>query len=117
MIERELALFPEDETGNMLWQLLNQGIDLNQVVEIEFSIIFPSQEQALAFGNILLENNQKISFTPYDSHATHKWEITAYPPMPITYQNIMGYQQLLESHSEEHAGLFDGWYCASVSDI
>ena len=117
MIERELTLFPEDETGNMLWQLLNEGVDLNQPVEIEFSMVFPTQQQALNFGHILLENNQKISFSPYDAHATHKWEITAYPPMSLTYQNILGYQQLLESHSEDYSGIFDGWYCASASEF
>ncbi len=49
MITRDKDLFPEDETGDNLWHLLNQGCDLNQIFEIEFSMIFPTQQQALAF--------------------------------------------------------------------
>lgn len=116
MIKRDQELFPEDETGDNLWHLLNQGCDLNQITEIEFSMIFPSQQQALAFAQVLLENNQKISFTPYDIHDTHNWEITAYPSMPLNYQTITGYQALLVSHAEQEDGLFDGWYCSEVAD-
>lgn len=113
MNSRDLTLFPEDETGEALWQLLQQGIDLNQPVEVEFSMIFPSQEKALAFGALLLANNQKLSFSVFEQHETHTWEITAYPEMPLTYQNIIGYQSLLLSHSDEFDGLFDGWFSAS----
>lgn len=112
MLTRDPELFPQDDTGNRLWQLLNQGIDLNLAYEVELSVIFQTEQQALAFGQLLLANNQKISFSPFAEHPSHQWEITVYPTMPLNYSNIIGYQELLASHMAEFSGLFDGWFCA-----
>ena len=107
---RDLAIFPEGEIGNTLWQMQESGEDLIREREIEFSILFPSQELALKFGQLLLENNQKLSFTPSEAHLNLPWEITAYPQMPVTYENISSYQELLESSAAPLKGQFDGVY-------
>ncbi|KGJ96274.1 ribonuclease E inhibitor RraB [Colwellia psychrerythraea] len=107
---RDLVLFPEDEIGNTLWQMQESGEDLTTEREIEFSVLFPEQELALKFGQLLLENNQKLSFTPSEAHPNLPWEITAYPQMPVTYENISSYQELLESSAAPLKGQFDGVY-------
>lgn len=112
-MERDLALFPEDNNGNALWQLLQDGDDLTQAREVEFSVIFPNEELALKFGQLLLENNQKLSFCPNPTDEDLPWEITAYPEMAASYENIAAYQHLLETSSASLKGTFDGWYCAS----
>ena len=61
-------MFPEDEIGNTLWQMQQKGDELLNEREVEFSVLFPSQELALKFGQLLLENNQKLSFTPYEAN-------------------------------------------------
>lgn len=111
---RDLALFPENEIGDTLWQLLQTGVDLTQEAEVEFSVVFPSDELALKFGQLLLENNQKLSFCPYDGDELNPWEITAYPFMPLTYDNISAYQTLLIDSSAPLQGKFDGWFCAPM---
>jgi len=73
--------------------------------------LFPTQALALQFGQLLLENNQKLSFTPFQDSDEYPWEITAYPAMPLSYENITAYQELLESSSEPLQGKFDGFYC------
>jgi hypothetical protein len=110
IMTRDLAIFPEDEIGNTLWQMQENGEDLISEREIEFSILFPEQELALKFGQLLLENNQKLSFTPSEAHPGLPWEITAYPQMQVTYENITSYQELLESSSAPLKGQFDGVY-------
>ncbi len=107
---RDLTLFPEDEIGNTLWQMQQAGNDLLSEREVEFSMLFPNQELALKFGQLLLENNQKLSFTPYEANQELPWEITAYPHMPANYENIMSYQELLVSSSAPLKGQFDGFY-------
>lgn len=116
MFERDLILFPHDETGNKLWLFVNEGVALTQAETLEFSIIFPTKQQALSFGHILLEHNQKISFTAYQGSDDYPWEITAYPDMPLSHQNITGYQTLLEDNAAEFQGIFDGWYCPVVEN-
>lgn len=107
---RDLTLFPKDEIGNTLWQMQESGEDLLNEREIEFSILFSEQALALEFGQLLLENNQKLSFTPSQVHPDLPWEITAYPQMSVSYQNISNYQALLESNAAPLQGQFAGVY-------
>jgi len=113
-MNRDLTLFPEDNVGNALWQMMIDGDDLNQAREIEFSVVFSTEEAALKFGKLLLENNQKLSFSPYEENADFPWEITAYPFVAASYENISSYQNLLISSAEPFGGQYDGFYCAAV---
>ncbi|WP_448211023.1 ribonuclease E inhibitor RraB [Colwellia sp. MEBiC06753] len=112
---RDEHLFPQDDIGNALWQLKEQGVDLSLEQEVAFSVIFPTQEQALKFGHLLLENGQKLSFCSYEANPELPWEITAYPYMPLTYDNIIAYQALLTEHCPVFGGQYDGWYCQAVN--
>ncbi len=110
-MSRDLILYPNDNTGEYLWQRQQAGDDLEQPREVEFSVLFPTQVLALKFGQLLLENNQKLSFTPFQDNDEYPWEITAYPEMPLSYENISAYLELLETSSEPLKGKFDGFYC------
>lgn len=110
-MERDLAFFPNNNTGDALWQMKQAGDDLETVREVEFSILFPTQALALQFGQLLLENNQKLSFTPFPENDELPWEITAYPEMVLNFENISAYQELLETSSAPLQGQFDGFYC------
>lgn len=110
-MQRDEELFPLDNVGNALWQMLEGGDDLTIEREFEFSVIFADQEQALKFGQLLLENNQKLSFCPYQGDDAFPWEITAYPFMSASYENIAAYQELLTTSAAPFSGNYDGWYC------
>ncbi len=107
---RDETLFPKDNIGNTLWQMQQSGEDLSLEREIEFSVLFSNQDLALKFGQLLLENNQKLSFCSFEASEDFPWEITAYPQMPATYSSISGYQELLETSSAPLHGKFDGVY-------
>lgn len=100
-----------DTIGDTLWKMQQDGDDLERSREVEFSVLFPSQALALQFGQLLLENNQKLSFTPFQDNEEYPWEITAYPEMPLSYENISAYQDLLETSSDPLQGKYDGFYC------
>jgi hypothetical protein len=110
-MNRDLNLFPNDNTGNALWKMQQAGDDLEKTRDVEFSVLFPSKALALQFGQLLLENNQKLSFTPFPDNEALPWEITAYPEMSLSYENICAYQELLETSSAPLQGQFDGFYC------
>ena len=116
-MERDLTLFPNNNNGDALWQLLQDGDDLTQSREVEFSVVFADQKLALKFGQLLLENNQKLSFCPNPTDENFPWEITAYPEIAASYENITAYQHLLETSSEALQGKFDGWYCATSTNV
>lgn len=116
-MERNIEDFPEDAIGNMLWQIYQEHGELvfELECEVEFSVIFAEQEQALKFGHLLLENGQKLSFSPYQGNEALPWEITAYPLMTLNYENIVNYQALLMTSSEPYFGVFDGWFCPNLN--
>lgn len=116
-MSRNLTLFPEDNIGDALWKMHEAGDDLSLLREIEFSVLFPKEELALKFGQLLLENNQKLSFCPFQSNDDYPWEITAYPEIVPNYENISAYQELLITSSEPLQGCFDGWYCLASSKM
>jgi len=107
---RDLDDFPNNVIGDTLWQMKENGENLTIAQEIEFSVLFPTQELALKFGQLLLENSQKLSLTPFQNNEALPWEITAYAQMPITYENISSYQTLLETSAVPLQGIFDGFY-------
>jgi hypothetical protein len=109
-MERDVTLFPENEIGDYLWNAVNVGVDIAKAVEIEFTVIFKDQEQALKFGQLLLENNQKLSMCHFEENETHPWEITAYPMTSASYANIIAYKNLLVEGATPFEGLFDGFY-------
>lgn len=113
---RDQELFPNDDNGNRLWTIALQGFDFNEPVEVEFSMIFPTRVLALEFGHVLLENNQKLSFCQYHGDAEYPWEITAYPVMPLSHENLSAYQSLLETHGDEFQGKYDGWFCVAANE-
>lgn len=116
-LQRDEALFPNDTIGDALWKMHLSGDDLTQEREVEFSVLFSSQELALKFGQLLLENNQKLSMTPFQENAELPWEITAYPEIPMSYENICAYQELIETSSAPFQGVFDGFYCINKSAL
>jgi len=117
MTDRDYSVFPEGSIGDALWEMLAAGDDLAQEREVEFSMIFPNQELALKFGQLLLENNQKLSFCPFEGDKENPWEITAYPYISATHENIQAYQELLVTSAEPLQGKFDGWYCVSPVNL
>ena len=112
-MNRDLIIFPDNSIGDFLWNLRLKGVDLELPTEVEFSVLFPSQALALQFGKLLLENNQKLSCTPFEDNDAYPWEITAYPQMPLNCENMSAYQALIETSCEPLQGKFDGFYCLS----
>ena len=63
-MSRDFDKFPDDENGNVLWQMAEDGDDLIEAHEIEYSIAFQSQELAEKCALYLLKEEQKISLFP-----------------------------------------------------
>jgi hypothetical protein len=103
--------FSGDENGDVLRQMAEQGDDLSIPREIDFSVVFPSEEAALQFAVLLLRNGQKVSFSPYEEHDELPWQVQVYPFMLPTQENISGYEELLESEAAPFGGQSDGWGC------
>jgi len=108
---RDYAQFPDDENGNILWKLGQNGDNLQKAREVDFSVIFPTEEAAINFAVLLLRNEQKVSFAPYEEHDELPWQVQAHPVMVPTHENITGYENQLAQEAEQFGGRNDGWGC------
>ncbi|WNL45771.1 ribonuclease E inhibitor RraB [Dyella sp. BiH032] len=103
--------FPDDENGQVLSQMAADGDDLSIPREIDFAVIFPTEEAALKFATHLLKNGQKVSFSEYEEHDELPWQVLAHPFMEPTHENISGYEDLLAKEALAFGGRNDGWGC------
>jgi len=112
-MSRNHSLYPDDENGDILWKMEQDGDNLSVPREIDFSVIFPTEDAALKFAVDLLRNEQKVSFSPYEEHKELQWQVQAHPVMLPTHENITGYEGELARSAVEYGGRNDGWGCFS----
>jgi len=109
-MSRDYARFPDDENGDVLWDM-SQRDDLSKPREVDFSVIFPSEEAALKFAIHLLRSDQKVSFSAYEGNKELPWQVQAHAFMVPTHENITGYEEQLARGAEPLGGRNDGWGC------
>lgn len=103
--------FPNDVNGDALWRMLENGDDLSKQREIEFTVIFATEDDAIKFGETLLINRQKILLCDNKENSEYPFELVAYIYMEATHEEISAYEDLLELHATPFNGHNDGWGC------
>ncbi len=78
---RDYTQFPNDDHGDALWRMFRSGDDLSKPREIDFSVIFPSEEAALKFAVHPLRNGLKVSFSEDEENDEMPWLVQAHPFM------------------------------------
>ncbi|ALH95384.1 ribonuclease E inhibitor RraB [Acinetobacter equi] len=106
---RDYQQFPDDDNGNVLWQMYEDGDDLTEAHEIEFSLAFQSQENAEACALSLLKEEQKI--TLFQDEDTNEWFITIYVYMEPDYSDIVDLEDWFTKIATQYHGEYDGWGC------
>ena len=110
-MSRDFDKFPDDENGNVLWQMAEDGDDLNEAHEIEFSIAFQSEELADKCALYLLKEEQKISLFEDEESDINEWIITVYIYMEPEYSDIVDLEEWFTTIAKQHGGEYDGWGC------
>ena len=108
---RNYELYPDDDNGNVLWQMHTDGDDLTEPHEIEYSIAFKSEEQADQCALYLLKEEQKISLFEDTDGEKSEWIITIYVYMEPEHSDIVDLEEWFSKIAEQHGGEYDGWGC------
>lgn len=108
---RNLEQFPNDDNGNVLWQMHEDGDDLTEPHEIEYSIAFKTEELAEKCALYLLKEEQKISLFEDEESDLKEWIITIYVYMEPEYSDIVDIEEWFTKIAEQHQGEYDGWGC------
>ncbi|WP_263079423.1 ribonuclease E inhibitor RraB [Endozoicomonas sp. Mp262] len=110
-MERDYVKFPKDDNGDVLWAMAQRGDTLTEAREIDFSIVFQTEEDALQFAEFLLVNRQKVSLSDLEDNGEYPYDITAHVHMLPTHSNISEYEALLNQNAGHYNGYIDGWGC------
>ncbi|QSG85253.1 ribonuclease E inhibitor RraB [Acinetobacter indicus] len=110
-MSRDYEQFPDDDNGNVLWQMHEDGDDLDEAHEIEYSIAFTDQEQAERCALFLLNEEQKISLFQDDDSGVTEWIITIYVYMEPAYADIVDLEEWFTKIANQFQGAYDGWGC------
>lgn len=108
-MSRDYQQFPDDDNGNVLWQMAQDGDDLTVAHEIEYSISFKSQETAEKCALFLLQEEQKISL--FQDEESNEWFISIYVYMEPDYSDVVDLEEWFTKTGQEYNGEYDGWGC------
>lgn len=108
------ADFPNDETGELLRLMQEQGDDLSLPRDVDFFLVFGSADQATAFASHAgLGPGFTISTSPYER--TRKWQARITVHMAPEYAAILRLERQVAQLGRDHGGQPDGWGCASAT--
>ncbi|TCM68067.1 regulator of ribonuclease activity B [Acinetobacter calcoaceticus] len=108
---RDYEQFPEDDNGNVLWQMAQDGDDLGEPHQVEFSIIFQDQAQLEQCALHLLHQEQQVSFFNDEDSDAQDWILTIHVEMIPDYSDIVDLEEWFTSIAEKFSGEYDGWGC------
>lgn len=106
-------LFPDDETGELLRLMQEQGDDLSAARDVDFFLIFDTKDEAQAFINQAdLGPEIRVSAARYEK--TSKWQATLTVNMVPLYAEIVALEKQVARLGRESGGQPDGWGCTKA---
>lgn len=109
------AMLPNDENGEVLREMVDDGDDLTLPRDIDFHFVFATQAQAGAFAAQAQQRAETAVLEPeVDDEGV--WQVTVQRHMPASHTAIGALEQELTDVARGHDGYPDGWSCVRVHD-
>lgn len=108
-MERDLQRYPNDDNGDVLWQIASSGADLSYPREIDFAVVFTEEESALQFAFGVLRNYFKVQVSPYEESEVFPWQVYVHVVMQPAHAEITAFEQMLGEQAQLLGGRNDGW--------
>ncbi|MES2674727.1 MAG: ribonuclease E inhibitor RraB [Pseudomonadota bacterium] len=109
----DLLTFPNDEPGNILRDMHENGDDLSRTRDIEFSVVFPDSNSVQEFGSYFYNLDFDVRAKKTEEVSSLPWSVTITVHMAPTYEAITAFQQKLERAATSLDGRNNGWSCLS----
>jgi hypothetical protein len=103
--------WPNDETGELLRLMQEQGDDLSLPRDIDFFLIFETRDEALGFANQAdLGHEFEVDTSRYEK--TTKWQARLTANLVPVHAEIVMLEKQVARLGREYGGQPDGWGCA-----
>lgn len=101
--------FPTDETGQVLAEIQQAGIDLNEIHDVVFFHLFEQQAQAQAMADYVAQNMSAVKVSVHEDETPNVWDVDCTITMLPSYEAIMKQETDFEQLASKFSGYNDGW--------
>ncbi|MFT4724255.1 MAG: regulator of RNase E activity RraB [Colwellia sp.] len=101
--------FPNDETGQILAEMQDAGIDLSIIHPVVFFQLFEKKEQAQAMADYLAEHAPEMELVIHPDETPNVWDLDCTVKMLPCYDAIVAQEAQLEQLAAKYNGYNDGW--------
>lgn len=108
---------PDDVHGDVLRRMRGNGDSLTQERPIDFSVIFPTEQAAVAFCKAISTEAVELSYEQAGAGEERPWDVTVTSTMVPDHAAIVAMEKWIVTHAEALDGRNDGWGCLEVPDM
>ena len=101
--------FPQDETGQVLAEMQQAGIDLSATHAVVFFQLFEKEQQARAMAEFLKQHHPELKVVVKPDEIPNVWDLDCTVTMIPSYQAICDKETELERIADKFDGYNDGW--------
>ncbi|MBQ4831662.1 ribonuclease E inhibitor RraB [Pseudoalteromonas sp. MMG010] len=101
--------FPDDDNGQLLAEIAQAGVDLTQMHQIDFYILFEQQDDAKKFAKDIVLDALVQHAEVEKCKDTGVWEVITQVKMVPQHTLLGQAEQYLESIANNANGYGDGW--------
>ena len=101
--------FPTDETGQVLAEMQQAGIDLSVTHNVVFFHLFEQEAQAQAMANFIKENMTDVCVTVHPDETPNVWDLDCTVQIVPSYDAVIKQEGDFELLANKFSGYNDGW--------
>jgi hypothetical protein len=101
--------FPNDETGQVLAEMKEAGIDLTIEHCVVYFHLFEQKEQAQSMVDHITKNFPGVATSLHPDETPNVWDVDCSVTMTPSYDAITKQEAVLEKIATQFSGYNDGW--------
>lgn len=101
--------FPSDETGQVLAEMQEAGIDLSLTHNVVFFHLFEQESKAHEMANFIKENMTEVSVNVHPDETPNVWDLDCTIKMVPNYDAVIKQETDFEKLANKYSGYNDGW--------
>ncbi len=101
--------FPTDETGQVLAEMQQAGIDLSVTHNVVFFHLFEQESQAQDMAKYIQENMTAVSVSVHPDETPNVWDVDCTIQIVPSYDTVIKQETDFEELAKKFSGYNDGW--------
>jgi hypothetical protein len=101
--------FPDDETGQILAEMQQEGIDLSVTHDVVFFHLFEKETNAQAMVDYIKENMKDVTVNMHPDETPNVWDVDCTLQLVPSYDAVVKQETEFEALATKFSGYNDGW--------